>query len=298
MAKSKKLVINGAEITVMKFGDEDYICITDMVKNLDGGSAIIENWLRNKNTIEFLAVWEQLNNPGFNSLEFEGIRKEAGLNRFHLSAKKWVKTTNAKGIISKTGRYGGTYVHKDIAFEFGTWISPAFKLFLIKEYERLQNIENNQYNLEWNVGRILSSMNYKLQTDAVKDYIIPKSIYPKNREWLHYAEEADILNVAIWGYTKKDWINANPQLVLGNKNQRDYASINELLVITRLETLNADMIKNGKSKEERFDYLKSTAKEMLEKLNEENFIKSVQKKSETTYIELEKPEGLDNGSKD
>lgn len=175
VSKKKQIIVEDSIISVVNHNAEDYISLTDMVKNIESGNAVIENWLRNKNTIEFLAIWEQLNNPNFNFLEFEEIRKEAGLNRFHLSAKKWIDTTNAIGIIAKAGRYGGTYAHKDIAFEFGTWISPKFKLLLIKEFQRLKEIESNKYNLEWDVKRILSKINYHIHTDAVKKHIITQT---------------------------------------------------------------------------------------------------------------------------
>ena len=168
----------------------------------------IRNWMRNRNTVEFLGIWEQLYNPNFKGVEFDTFKKEAGLNSFNLTPKKWVESTNAIGIISVSGRYGGTYAHKDIAFEFGAWISPMFKLLLIKEFQRLKEIETNQYNLEWNVKRVLSKVNYTIQTDAVKDYIVPKSNYTKDTEWLAYAEEADILNVALFECTAKQWREA------------------------------------------------------------------------------------------
>ena len=282
----KEIVINDLHINTDNKDSEDFICITDMLLAKDG-DFFITDWLRNANTLDFLAAWEQMHNKDFNYGEYAIIRSRAWWNTHRVSVKEWVKKTNAIWIYAKTWRYWWTYAHKDIAFEFWTWISPTFKLLLIKEYQRLKDIENNQYNLEWNVSRVLASVNYRLHTDAVKDYIIPKSNYSKDKKWLHYAEEADILNVAVWGYTKKEWVDSNPQLVLGWKNQRDYASINELVVMSRLETLSDDMIKKWAWKKERFTHLKKTAKEMLERLNKEDFIKSIKKKNESTYIDLE-----------
>jgi len=207
MSKIKKLEIENAIISITKVNKDDFICLTDMAKFRDPERTnyIIQNWMRTRNTIEFLGLWEQLRNPNFKSIEFDAFKNEAGANSFTLTPKKWIETTNAIGIISKAGRYGGTYAHKDIAFEFASWISPTFKLFLITEYQRLKEIESNQYNLEWNVKRILSKANYHLHTDAIKNYT-------KNTEWLNYAEEADLLNVALFKCTAKDWREANPEL--------------------------------------------------------------------------------------
>lgn len=269
--------------------NEDYICITDMAaanSKASRSADIVKNWMRNRSTIEFLGAWEAINNSYFKVVEFDHFRKNAGLPTFVLSPSQWVDKTNAIGLFTKLGRYGGTYAHKDIAFEFGSYLNATFKLFLIKEYQRLKEIEHNQYNFEWNVGRIISSMNYKLQTDAIKDCIIPHSKKPCG---IHYASEADLLNVVVWGCTKKDWVSANPKLALSGKNLRDYASINELVVLSRLETLNANMIKNGISLDKRFEYLEKEAREMLQRLNNnEHFIKSIKKRSETTFIKAEK----------
>mgnify|MGYP000610347075 CR=1 FL=1 len=283
-AKLKQIEVENAIITIVEHKEEDYICLTDMVKHLDGGSSVIENWLRNKNTIEFLAVWEQLNNPLFNSLEFEEIKKEAGLNRFHLSAKKWVDKTKAIGLISKAGRYGGTYAHKDIAFEFGAWISPMFKLLLIKEFQRLKEIETNQLNLEWDVRRILTKANYGIHTDAIKNHIIPALNVSKDKEWLTYADEADVLNVALFGCTAKQWKQANPQLALDKKNMRDYASINQLTVLSNLEVLNSELIKNKLPKSQRFQYLHRMALQQLTVLDDSNALKALQKLSDDIYL--------------
>ncbi|OWP84027.1 DNA-binding protein [Flavobacterium davisii] len=291
MSKLQIIKIEETEISILSKNFEDYISLTDMIKDIEGGTSIIENWLRNKNTIEFLSVWEKLNNPSFNSLEFEGIKNEAGLNRFHLSAKKWIEKTNAIGIISKSGRYGGTYAHKDIAFEFGSWISPMFKLLLIKEYQRLKEVENNQYNLEWDVKRILTEVNHTIHTDAVQKHIIPKSSLPLSKQGIEYANEVDLLNLALYGYTAKDWRESNPELHSQGKNMRDFSSINELLVMSNLEVMNAEMIKLNTPKETRFVILKKMVKEQLEQLAKVDLIKSVRKQSKTTYIEAKDKTG-------
>ena len=283
--KVKYIKVEESIISIVDHNSEEYISLTDMVKNLESGSSVIENWLRNKNTIEFLSVWEQLYNPNFNSLEFEEIKKEAGLNRFHLSAKKWIDSTNAIGIISKAGRYGGTYAHKDIAFEFGSWISPMFKLLLIKEFQRLKEIESNHYNLEWDVKRILAKVNYHIHTDAVKNYIVPNSTRIKAEEWLLYAEEADILNVALFGCTAKQWRESNKVGNESGKNMRDFASINELTVLSNLESLNSEFIKNNIDKGIRFESLQRIANQQLDILSDKDIIKSIKKISNLTFVE-------------
>lgn len=235
MSKSNKLEVQGVEIAIKSINNEDYISLTDMLKAKDG-DFFISDWLRNRNTLEFIGIWEELNNPNFNYGEFAIIRSQAGLNSYKISVKEWVEKTNAIGIKSTTGRYGGTFAHKDIAFEFGMWISPAFKLYIIKEYQRLKEIENNQYNLEWNVKRILSKSNYEIHTEAVKNHIIPK--IDAKKDFAH-AEEADLLNLALFGCTAKQWREANPQRALQGENVRDMASINELIVLSNIENLNA-----------------------------------------------------------
>ncbi len=235
-----------------------------------------------------MGVWEKLNNQNFNWVEFNLIRMEVGEPRFTMSVKQWIERTWAIGIIAKAGRYWWTYAHKDIAFEFASAISPEFKLFLIKEYERLKAIENNQYTLEWNVNRILAKVNYKVHTDAVQEFIIPKSTTP---QWVAYAEEADILNMAVFGYTKKERCEANPKLCEQGLNPREFASINENLVLSRLEVLNSQKIEEWISKEERFVFLKEKAQKMLAELNDGDFIKSLKKTSPDVYI---KPKLLDS----
>src|SRR3989338_7902171 len=206
--KKPRLVnVKGIEISIMQVNGEDYISLTDMAKSVEGESTI-KNWLRNRNTIEFLGIWENLNNPEFNLVEFDQIKKGAGLNRFTLSAKEWTERTNAKGIKAKTGRYGGTYAHKDIAFEFGSWLSPEFKLYLIKEFQRLKEDENQRLSLNWNLNRILSKLNYRIHTDAIKEHIIPLLINSEQAHFI-YADEADVLNVALFGQTAKQWREKN-----------------------------------------------------------------------------------------
>lgn len=248
---------------------------------------IIQNWMRSRSTIEFIGLWEQLNNQNFKSIEFNAFKNEVGSSSFSLTPQRWIETTNAIGIISKSGRYGVTYAHKDIAFEFATWLSPTFKLYLIKEYQRLKEIENNQYNLEWNVKRILSKVNYTIQTDAVKDYILPKSNYTKDTEWLAYAEEADILNVALFGCTAKQWREANTRLTLEGKNLRDIASINELAVLSNLESANADMIREGIDKKERFEKLCKIAQYQTNIFDRQDFLKSLKRTSDDIYLNSE-----------
>lgn len=280
--KVKTIKVRGKEISITEINEQDYISLTDIVKGEDGEDHI-RNWMRNRNTVEFLGLWETLNNDKFKGVEFDTFRKEAGLNSFNLTPKKWVERTDAIGIVSKAGRGGGTYAHKDIAFEFATWLSPQFKLYLIKEFQRLKEVENNSYNLEWSIKRVLSKVNYTIQTDAVKKYVIPTSNLPKEKEWLAYAEEADLINVALFGCTAKDWREANPNAHLEGKNIRDSASINELTVLSNLESLNATMIKQGMDKSIRFHHLVETAKDQIKALNQVDFIKYLKYTSSTTY---------------
>jgi len=211
--------------------------------------------------------------------------QEAGVNRFTMSVKQWIERTKAIGITAKTGRYGGTYAHKDIAFELGTWISPEFKLLVIREFQRLKEIESNQYNLEWNVKRILSKTNYYIHTEAIKNYILPEKDYNKDKEWLIYAEEADLLNVALFKCNAKDWRDANPELAKKGMNIRDIASINDLAVLSNLETLNAEMITNGIDKIIRYNRLKEISEYQLLIMNEKDFMKALKKLNDTVYIE-------------
>ncbi len=286
-AKIKQIEVEEKIIAITSHNEDDYICLTDMVRGEEGNDHI-RNWMRNRNTVEFLGIWEQLNNPNFKGVEFDTFKKEAGLNSFNLTPKKWIEATDAIGIISKSGRKGGTYAHRDIAFEFGAWISPMFKLLLIKEFQRLKEIESNQYNLEWDVKRVLSKVNYHIHTDAVKNHIIPKSNYPTEKQWIEYAEEADLLNVALFGCTAKQWKEANPEHALNGKNMRDFASINELAVLSNLESLNSELIKSGVEKRIRFNNMHRIARQQLEILNKTDLLKSIKKQSDSTYIDEQK----------
>ena len=249
---------------------------------------IIKNWLRTRNSTEILGLWEQFHNPKFKRIEFDAFKNEAGSNSFTLTPKKWIESTDAIGIISKSGRYGGTYAHKDIAFEFASWLSPTFKLYLITEYQRLKEVETNQYNLEWNVKRILSKTNYHIHTDAIKNFILPEKNYEKNDEWLVYAEEADLLNVALFNCTAKDWREANMKFASKSMNIRDIASINELAILSNLETINAQMIKEKVNKRERFIKLKEIAKYQLSVLNNMDFMKSLKKLDDRVFVDYKK----------
>ena len=257
-----KINIEGSEISVIAIGNRDYISLTDMVRNIENGSALIEKWLRNKNTIEFLGIWEDMYNPNFNSPEFEGIKIEAGLNRFILSVKQWVKKTNSIGIVAKAGRYGGTYAHKDIAFEFASWVSPYFKLYLIKEFERLKKEE--QEKLGWDIKRNLAKINYRIHTDAIKNNLVPEKL-PKEKINFIYASEADILNVALFGMTAKEWREENPKL---KGNIRDYADISQLVCLSNLENLNAVFINEGMKQSDRLEKPNFIAIEQMKILSE------------------------------
>ncbi|MBQ2900276.1 MAG: KilA-N domain-containing protein [Agathobacter sp.] len=261
MQKNKIITVQNLPITISKEDIDDYICITDIAaaKSDESRAAdVVRNWLRNRRTLEFLSTWEEIYNPNFKVFESEHFKKQAGLLTFTPSVSEWVEQTDAIGIFVKKGRYGGTYAHKDIAFEFASAISPVFKLYLIKEFQRLKEEENNLKKLEWDAKRFLSKNNYLIQTDAIKNYIIPNCDYRDNLQWLPYAEEADLLNVALFGFTAKAWRESNPELAKSS-NVRDYATINELTVLSNLETHNAQMIREGKSKEERFQILKEIA---------------------------------------
>jgi len=264
MSKAKKATIEvqGTAITILSKEEGDYISLTDMVRNFEGGGALIEQWLKNKDTVLFLGVWERMHNPDFNSLEFEGIRNEAGRNSFFLSAKAWVDRTRAKGLTASAGRYGGTFAHKDIAFEFGSWLSPEFKLYLIKEFQRLKDDENRRLSLAWNLNRTLSKLNYRIHTDAVKAHLIPAVVTPAQAAFV-YATEADLLNVALFGQTAKQWRESNPKL---EGNMREYASVEQLLVLANIEGMNAEFIHMRLAQGERLKRLNQIAIRQLEVL--------------------------------
>lgn len=243
--KKQKIYVQGAEVSIFTIQKRDYISLTDMVRNIENGLVLIEKWLRNKNTIEFLGVWEQLNNKSFNSPEFGGIYNSAGLNRFTMSVKQWISKTQAIGLISKTGRSGGTYAHKDIAFEFVSWLNPVFKLYLIKEFQRLKEEESERLALDWDIKRNLARVNYRIHTDAIKEYLIPQKLQPSS---CVYANEADVLNKALFGMTAKEWRETNPKQ---EGNIRDYATAAQLVCLVNLESLNAEFIRQGLSQSDR-----------------------------------------------
>ncbi|MCD6346385.1 MAG: KilA-N domain-containing protein [Bacteroidales bacterium] len=240
MKKNQKINVKGSNIAVFQSKEQDYISLTDIAKHkTNDTSAVIGNWMRNRNTIEFLGVWERLYNPDFKPLEFEGFKKQAGLNAFTLSPQKWVKATNAIGFIVKSGRYGGTYAHKDIAFKFASWISVEFELYIVKEFQRLKEKEQNQ--LGWNAKRELAKINYRIHTDAIKEYLLPNTLTPKQVSYV-YASEADVLNMALFGKTAKHWRDENPQL---KGNIRDYTNVSQLVCLANLENINAVFINEG-----------------------------------------------------
>jgi hypothetical protein len=257
-----KIVVKGTEVTIISVDEKDYISLTDMVRGIENGLALIEKWLRNKNTIEFLGIWEEMYNPDFNSPEFEGIKNEAGLNRFILSVKQWTEKTASKGLIAKAGRYGGTYAHKDIAFEFASWVSPQFKLYLLKEFQRLK--EQEQQLLGWSAKRELSKINYHIHTDAIKQNLIPEELTLQQISMV-YASEADVLNVALFGITAKQWRDENPDL---KGNIRDYASINELICLSNMENINAVLINESISQKERLMKLNKIAIQQMKILQD------------------------------
>ena len=266
MAKIKVLESN---ITILK---DDYISLTDMVRNIENGLVLIEKWLRNKNTIEFIGIWEEMYNADFNSPEFEGIKNEAGYNRFSLSVKMWINKTNAHGLIAKAGRYGGTYAHKDIAFEFASWISPKFKLFLIKEFQRLK--EDEQKQLGWDIKRNLTKINYRIHTDAIRESLIPKLLLSSEVNYT-YASEADILNVALFGMTAKQWSEKNKDK---KGNIRDDADVNQLVCLANLESLNAHFINEGILRSQRVEKLNQVAIKHMKILLSDSSMKKLESK--------------------
>ena len=254
MSKSKKLNVQGNEITIIENKGKEYISLTDMLKAKDG-DFFISDWLRNRNTVEYLGIWESVYNPDFNYGEFAIIKSQAGLNSYKISVKEWVEKTNAIGLKATTGRYGGTYAHPDIAFEFGMWISPQFKIFLIKEFQRLKEEENSRLKLEWNLQRTLAKVNYHIHTDAIKENLIPKEVTKKQMQ-LIYADEADLLNIALFGITAKEWREVHPDK---EGNIRDEATLEQLVVLSNLESINALLIRQGLSQAERLVELNKTA---------------------------------------
>ncbi len=277
---TRTIQVQGTDIAVVSKESQDFISLTDMVKGFDGGNALIEQWLKNKDTVLFLAVWEQIHNPGFNSLEFEGIRAEAGRNSFYLSAKKWIDRTGAIGLSARAGRYGGTYAHKDIAFEFGSWLSPEFKLYLIKEFDRLKSEESQSLSLEWSFQRALAKVNYRIHTDAVRDHLIPPHV-TKTQIVSIYASEADLLNVALFGMTAAQWRAANPKTP---GNMRDVASLEQLVVLSNLESINSMLIHQGMASGDRLKQLNQIAIAQMTSLARNQAAKRLTAKPEARTI--------------
>ena len=268
MAKIIKDTIhaNGIDIGIYTTDFEnEFISLTDIAKyrNVDDPRFVIQNWMRNRNTVEFLAVWEELHNPNFNRVQFEAVRSEAGLNRFVMTPTKWIEETNAIGIVSKAGRYGGTYAHSDIAMSFATWLSPEFQLYILKDYRRLKADENSKLSLGWNLNREISKLNYRVHTDAIKENLIPPVLTPQQISYT-YACEADLLNTVLFGKTAKEWRDSNPD---EKGNIRDAASIYQLLVLANMESYNAILIKQGKSQAERMQLLHELAVQQMTTLS-------------------------------
>ena len=271
--KNTKLIVTGTEIRIISKKDQDYLSLTDMLRAKDG-DFFISDWLRNRNTVEFLGMWESINNPDFNYGEFATIKSQVGLNSYKISVKEWVNKTNAIGLKANSGRYGGTYAYKDIAFEFGMWISPEFKLYLIKEFQRLKAEENERLTLGWDVKRQLTKINYRIHTDAIKEKLIPK-LLSKNQSNVIYASEADVLNMALFGKTAKSWREENK-----NKegNIRDYCDVTQLVVLANLEGINADLIRENLSQKERLTRLNQTAISQIKSLINNSSIKKLENK--------------------
>jgi hypothetical protein len=260
MAKNKKISVEGIEITVIRQNNNDFISLTDMTTNFKEGSGLIGKWVTNKNTLEYLAVWEKINNLNFNYPEFRVIEKEAGTNRFIMSVGQWIQRTKAVGVLVKAGRYGGTYAHKDIAFHFAMWLSPEFQIYLINEFQRLKEIESKE--LGWNVSRILSKINYRIHTDAIKENLIPEKLLPAKIQQV-YASEADVLNVALFNCTAMEWRNENPEK---DGNMRDYASLEQLVVLANLESMNALFIRQQIPQSQRLVLLNKRAIQQMKSI--------------------------------
>jgi hypothetical protein len=255
MAKGKTITVKGTEVTIIRQGETDFISLTDMTSNFNEGSGLIGKWITTKNTIEYLAIWESINNTDFNYPEFGVIEKEAGVNRFIMSAGQWIGRTGAQGIIVRAGRFGGTYAHKDIAFHFAMWLSPEFQIYLIKEFQRLKESDNDRLKLEWNLQRTLAKVNYRIHTDAIKENLIPPTLSKDKINYV-YADEADMLNMALFGMTAKHWRDANPK---AEGNIRDAANIEQLVVLSNMESINAVLIHQGLKQNERLEQLNKIA---------------------------------------
>ncbi len=276
--KNKKIEVKGTLITISSKDKDDYICLTDIARYKDEKRTdyIIQNWLRNRHTIEYLGIWEKLYNPNFNPIEFEGFRNRAGLNSFVLTSKQWIEKTNAIGLTAKAGRYGGTYAHKDIAFEFASWISVEFKIYLIKEFQRLKEQETN--SLDWDIKRSLTKLNYRIHTDAIKENLIPVSL-SKKQIAIVYATEADVLNMALYGKTAKQWRNENPK---DKGNIRDYSNVTQLVCLANLENLNAVFINDGLEQNERLTKLNQIAISQMKILLQDKSVKLLTSKNKKT----------------
>ena len=273
MAKNKKINVQGIDIVLYQENNNDYISLTDIARHKDSEhtDTIIQNWMRNRNTIELLGFWETIYNSNFKPLEFEGFKKQAGLNSFVMTPKKWIENTAAIGLISKSGRYGGTFAHKDIALEFASWISIEFKLYVIKEFQRLKDDENDRLKLEWNIQRTLAKVNYHIHTDAIKANLIPETL-DKSKINFIYANEADLLNVALFGITAKQWRDENPNT---DGNIRDMATIEQLVVLSNLESLNSVFIHQGQSQPERLIQLNAIAITQMKALMNSKMVKKL-----------------------
>jgi hypothetical protein len=273
------LNVDGTEIRVVAENQTDFMSLTDIAKRFNSRSEIvIQNWMRTRNTIEFLGVWEKLNNDNFNHIEFDVIKSQTGLNSFALSVGDWVERTNSLGISAKTGRYGGTFAHRDIAFEFLSWLNPAFKLYVIREFQRLKEDENKRLgDANWDVKRLMARANFHIHSDAVRQHLVPPLLQNTKQEGYVHASEADLLNLALFGMTAKEWRNANPEL---KGNIRDYASAEQLLVLANLESLNARFIQTGMKQDERLKQLNAIAIQQIEILIENKSLKELKKGSD------------------
>lgn len=274
--KQNKLIVRDINVSLTKINNEDFISLTDIArsKNSDEPKDVVKNWLRNKNTVEFLGLWETINNENFKGVEFDTFKNEAGSNSFTLSPTKWIKETNAIGIFTKVGKNGGTFAHIDIAFEFASWISAEFKLFLIKEFQRLKNDEIHRDQIGWDLKRGIAKINYKIHKDAIKHNLMPNKLNSSQISFV-YANEADILNMALFGMTAKEWRTKNPKL---EGNIRDYSSVEQLVVLSNMESMNAELIKNNIPQKQRLEILNNMAISQLESINNINSVKKLEKK--------------------
>jgi len=277
MAGSRKLNVNESAITVISQNETDFISLTDMTASFREGSGLIGKWVTNKNTIEYIGIWEKINNPAFNYPEFGVIAQEAGVNRFILSVGQWIERTNAIGMLVKAGRYGGTYAHKDIAFHFAMWLSPEFQIYLVNEFQRLKEDENHRLKLEWNLQRTLAKVNYQIHTDAIKENLIPIEITKQQASFV-YATEADLLNVALFGFTAKEWNKKNTIL---KGNVRDHATMEQLVVLSNMESINAMLIRQGLTAKERLIELNKVAITQMKSLLQSHAMKKLNSGTDT-----------------